>query len=588
LGLRTLTVIQHAIEAIEKNGTKIDLEHLPLDDQKVYDLFGAGSTVGIFQFESSGMQEYLKKLKPTNIEDLFAMNALYRPGPMAMIDDFIDRKHGRKKVEYLHPMLEPILNNTNGIIVYQEQVMRIASDLAGYSLGGADMLRRAMGKKKVEEMVKQRELFVEGCKTNNISEQKALEIFGYMEEFANYGFNKSHSACYSVVAYQTAYLKTYFPAEFMAAAISSEMGTSDRVTILLEECRRMEVEVLPPDVNESNWDFVVTEGKIRFGLGAVKNVGKGAVESIVRDRRENGPYKSIFDLSRRMNESSVNRKVFESMAEAGAFDSLPGTRAQQYAAVEAAVEFGQKTRKTGNANQEALFDFDSDEELEIAEPTLPIVDEWKQNETLHREKNILGFFLSGHPLDDYRDEVRAFSTITLDQAAEQKDQTPARICGIITDIKTHMDRKNRPMAFFKVEDFTGSIEGLAFADPYENYRPHLYVDSMVVIAGKINMREGSDPKMIVNEIYSLDEARKKFTRNLVLSMQIDRVNTDMLDEVRELLTLNKGEVPVYINMKTPGNGTYVLKSKSIAIQPSVELVEQLRDKIGRQNVWVGG
>ncbi|MBN1560444.1 DNA polymerase III subunit alpha [candidate division KSB1 bacterium] len=589
LGLRTLTVIQHTIDAIRVKGVEVDLNSLPLDDQKVYELFGKGHTVGVFQFESSGMQEYLKKLKPSTIEDLFAMNALYRPGPMAMIDDFIDRKYGRKKIEYLHPKLASILHSTYGIIVYQEQVMRIASDLAGYSPGGADSLRSAIGKKKADVMEKQRALFVEGCVKNDITTEKALEIFSYMEEFARYGFNKSHSVCYSVIAYQTAYLKVYHPAEFMAATMSSEMNSSDRITILLEECRRMGLEVLPPDVNESDWDFMVLDGKIRFGLGAVKNVGKGAVESIVKERSKHGPFRTIFDLSRRMNESSVNRKVFESMAEAGALDSLAGTRAQLYAAVEAAVEFGQKTRRSnGSVNQESLFDFAADEALEIPEPQLPLAPAWKQNETLHREKSILGFFLSGHPLDDYRDEVQAFSSITLDQAAEQKDQTPVRICGIISELKTHLDRKNRAMAFFKLDDFTGTIEGLAFADPYETYRALLYVDSMVVISGKISVREGGDPKLIVGEVFSLDQARNKFTRNLVLSMEIDRVSKEMIEEVHSLLEIHQGEIPVYINVKTPNNGAYVLKSRSLKIKPSMELIEQLRDKIGRQNVWVGG
>ncbi|MBN1466398.1 DNA polymerase III subunit alpha [candidate division KSB1 bacterium] len=589
LGLRTLTVIQHTLDAIRANGVDIDLDSLPLDDAKVYELFGNGHTVGIFQFESSGMQEYLKKLKPSTIDDLFAMNALYRPGPMAMIDDFIDRKYGRKQIEYLHPKLESILNNTYGIIVYQEQVMRIARDLAGYTPGGADSLRSAIGKKKLQEMEKQRALFVAGCQKNNITEEKALEIFSYMEEFARYGFNKSHSVCYSVIAYQTAYLKLYHPAEFMAATMSSEMSSSDRITILLEECRRMGLEVLSPDVNESTWDFVVSDGRIRFGLGAVKNVGKGAVESIVRERIKHGPFKSIFDLSRRLNESSVNRKVFESLAEAGAFDSLPGTRAQLYAAVESAVEFGQKTRRSnGRVNQESLFDFAADVALEIPEPPLPLVETWKQNEILHHEKNILGFFLSGHPLDDYRDQVRAFSTIALDQAAEQKDQTPVRICGIISELKTHLDRKNRAMAFFKIVDFTGTIEGLTFADTFEAYRSLLHVDSLVVASGRISVREGSEPKLIVNEVLSLDEAGKKFTRNLVLSIETDRANDAMIQEVRSLLEVHKGEIPVYINVKTASHGTYTLKSRTLRIAPSIELVEQLREKIGRQNVWLGG
>ena len=589
LGLRTLTVIQHAVEAIERNGATLDIEKIPLEDPKVYELFAAGRTVGVFQFESSGMQEYLKKLKPNRIEDLVAMNALYRPGPMAMIDDFIDRKHGRKKIEYMHPKLEGILHNTQGIIVYQEQVMRIASDLAGFTLGGADLLRRAMGKKKKEEMEKQRSLFVQGCKKNDISEQKAVEIFSYMEEFANYGFNKSHSACYSVVAYQTAYLKVHYPAEFMAATISSEMGTSDRVTILLEECRKMEIKVLPPDVNESDWDFVVLNGQIRFGLGAVKNVGKGAVEAIVKDREENGPYKTIFELARRMAEFSVNKKVFESLAEAGALDSLQGTRAQLFAAVEAAVDFAQKTKKSnGNANQSTLFDFENDAEMEIPEPLLPVVDDWNSSEVLSREKNILGFFLSGHPLDRFRDEVEAFSTTSVLKASELKDQAGVRMCGIIGEVKTHMDRKNRAMAFFRLEDFTGGIEGIAFADPYDSFRALLQPDSLVVISGKINIREGADPKLIVNEVFSLDEARKKFTRNLVLSFEMDRIGEPILDDVKAVLQANKGDVPLYLNIKTNGNGGYMLRSRSIKIQPSLALVEELREKVGRQNVWVGG
>lgn len=588
LGLRTLTVIKRAVDAARARGIDLDINTISLEDPRVYQLFAKGHTVGVFQFESSGMQEYLRKLKPTLIEDLIAMNALYRPGPMNMIDDFIDRKYGRKKMEYMHPLLEPILHNTNGIIVYQEQVMRIASDLAGYSLGGADLLRKSIGKKKPEEMEKQRSVFVQGCNKNDISEQKALEIFGYMEEFANYGFNKAHSACYSVVAYQTAFLKVYYPAEFMAATISSEMNSSDRVTILLEECRRMGLKVLPPDVNESDWDFVVSEGSLRFGLGAVKNVGKGAVETIVNERKKAGSYKTIFELARRLDGASVSRKVFESMAEAGALDSLQGTRAQLFAAVEAAVDFGQKLKKSnGRASQPSFFDLDTTTALQINEPSLPSVEEWNVHQVLNREKEILGFYLSGHPLNNYREEVKAFSTATLEQTAAFKDQSAVRVCGIIADFKTHMDRKNRPMAFFRLEDFSGSMECVAFADTYEAYRSLMRVDEMVVINGRISAREGSETKIMTNELFSLEQARKIFTRNLVMAFETDQLDKEILQEIKNLLSAHNGDIPVYINVKTPQNGAYVLKSKSLRVNASLELIEQLRDKIGRQNVWVG-
>ena len=588
LGLRTLTVIQRAVKAIEKKGVSVDMDHPPLDDPKVFELFSNGHTVGIFQFESSGMQEYLKKLKPNCIEDLFAMNALYRPGPMSMINEYIDRKYGRQKIEYMHPDLEPILQGTYGIIVFQEQVMRIASELAGFTMGGADLLRRAISKKKRDEMDKQCSLFVHGCLKNQISELTALEIFSHMDDFGNYGFNKSHSACYSVLAYQTAYLKVYHPAEFMAATISSEMGSSDRVTILLEECRRMELEVQPVDVNESLWDFVVSGDTLRFGLGAVKNVGKGAVEAIVRERDANGPFQTLFDLASRVPGAAVNRKVLESLAESGAVDCLEGSRAQQFAAVEAAIDFSQKTKKANSdMNQAALFDIEEDQAFQIPEPDLPEVSEWHPTEVLTREKNILGFYFSGHPLDDVRDQVQAFSTIRLDQKDELKDQMSVRVCGMVTDLKTHLDRKNRPMVFCKIEDFAGSIEALAFADVYENYRDLLNVDAVIVVQGRINRRERDERKLIIQDIYTLDEAQKKFTKNLVLFLKTHKLNSTLLNDVREVLENNRGEVPLYITMQTQERGAFVLKSKSITVQPTIELIDHLREKIGRQNVWVG-
>jgi len=586
LGLRTLTVIQKTVNALRAKGIEIDIDKIPLDDPKVYKVFANGETIGLFQFESSGMREYLKKLQPECLEDLIAMNALYRPGPMDMIEDFINYKKGKTAIKYLHPMLEPILKETYGVAVYQEQVMQIASELGGFTMGGGDLLRRAMGKKDKEAMLAQRVKFIEGAKVNGISQGVAGEIFDMMEKFAGYGFNKSHSACYSLVAYQTGYLKAYYPAEFMAATISSEMSNSNRVTVLMEECRRLGLEVLPPDVNESYADFVVTDKGIRFGLGAVKNVGRGAIEAIVTARKKIGRFKTIFDLASNVDIHAINKKVFESLIEAGAMDSLEGTRAQLFAAVETTIEFAQRAQAQHAHGQTSIFDLDS-EKTTFAPPPLPQVEPWSKATILNREKAILGFFLSGHPLDRFREEVRAFSTISLEDAEGLRDSTPVRVCGVITEFKLHFDRQKRSMAFFKIEDFTGGLEGLAFADTYEKYRQHLQADSMVMVIGKINTRESEAGKLIAEEVIPLDATRERFTKSLCMSLDAGRATPALVQEVKGLLANYGGDVPVYISIKTAENGDYVIRSKTLKVQPSLQLIDTLRDKVGRENVWVG-
>lgn len=586
LGLRTLTVIQKTIDALRSKGIEVDIDTIPIDDPKVFEIFSNGETIGIFQFESSGMREYLKKLHPECLDDLIAMNALYRPGPMDMIQDFIDRKQGRKRIEYLHPLLEPILKETYGIAIYQEQVMKMASAVGGFTMGGADLLRRAMGKKKKEIMVEQRVIFIEGAKKKGVSEKAASDIFDMMEKFAGYGFNKSHAACYSLVAYQTAYLKKYFPAEFMAATISSEMGNSNRVTILLEECRRMGLTVLPPDVNESFADFIVMDGGIRFGLGAVKNVGRGAIEAIVKARKNKKEFRTIFELCLEVDMHALNRKVLESLIEAGAMDSLEGTRAQLFAAVDMAMAFAQRSEAQHAHGQTSIFDSD-DGEITFSPPSLPEVEEWSQKTLLNREKAILGFYLSGHPLDRFRQEVQLFSMISLDNANSLPDGAAARICGIISDMKTHLDRQKRPMAFVKIEDFTGSIEGIAFSDAYEKFRQHLHEDAMIMVMGKINTREKQDPKIIINEIITLADARKRFTKSLCVAFNVDSTPDSLIQEVRIILERNKGDIPVYLDIKTSDHGDYVVRSKTTRVTPSLELLDELRDKVGRENVWIG-
>ncbi|MCK4965584.1 DNA polymerase III subunit alpha, partial [bacterium] len=391
LGLRTLTVIDKAVKALHKRGIDIDINSLPLDDKGTYQLFSRGETIGIFQFESAGMRDYMKKLKPERLEDLIAMNALYRPGPMEMIDDFINRKHGRKKIEYLHPLLEDILKETYGVIVYQEQVIRIASDLGGFSKGKGDQLRRAMGKKNVEIMQAQRNEFIEGSVERNIKNKPASEIFELMNKFAGYGFNKSHAAGYALVAYQTAYLKSNYPHEFMACTISSEMDRTDRVVILIDECRRMGIDILAPEVNESFCDFIVADGKIRFGLGAIKNVGKNAIESIVNARKEGGKFKTLFDFCKRVDLRLVNRKVFESLIQVGAMDSLEGTRIQKYNSIDSAIAFGQKCQEEREKHQTNIFDMvQTEDNRSYDEPALArVTEEWTKTQMLSKEKELL-------------------------------------------------------------------------------------------------------------------------------------------------------------------------------------------------------
>ena len=586
LGLRTLTVIQKVIDTLKTRGIEINIENIALDDPKVYKIFSNGETTGVFQFESTGMQDWLKKLQPECLEDLIAMNSLYRPGPMDMIDDFIKRKKGKTKITYEHPIFEPILRESYGIAIYQEQVIRLANEVGGFTLGGADQFRRAMSKKDVKVLQANRKEFVKGAKAQNVPEKAANAMFDAMEKFAGYGFNKSHAACYSLVAYQTAYLKAYYPAEFMAATISSEMGSSNRVTIYLEECRRMNLKVLPPDVNESFDDFVVIGDAIRFGLGAVKNVGHGAIKAIVHARKKGGKFKTIFDMCSRVDKSSLNRKALESLILAGALDSLEGARAQKFSAVDHAVEFAQMTQAKGNKSQTSMFDSD-EESMAITEPLLPEVDDWPKTEILNKEKIILGFYLSGHPLDKYREEVYTFSTVTIDSVDELKDSQPVRLCGILTDLKKHIDRKKRPMAFLKIEDFTGSLEGIVFADPYEKFQEIIFEDSMVMVMGKINTRESESAKILIDEIITLDEARKRFTKNLCLAFETEQMSESFINELKALLENYKGEIPVFFNVKTPDKGDFVLRSKSVKVSPSLELVEKLRDKVGRENVWVG-
>ncbi|HCI15462.1 MAG TPA: DNA polymerase III subunit alpha, partial [Candidatus Marinimicrobia bacterium] len=469
LGLRNLTVIDNALKLLKERGENIDIEKIPMDDAKVYKIFAKGLTIGVFQFESSGMREFLKKLKPTVIEDLIAMNALYRPGPMENIDDFISRKHGKKKIEYAHPVMEAILEETYGIIVYQEQVMQIAHEVAGFTLAEADIMRRAVGKKIKKLMDELKVKFIDGAlEKHNISKKKGKEIYELIEKFAEYGFNKSHSTAYAYVAYQTAWLKTHYPAEFMSANLTSEMSNIDRVVILINECRKLKIEVDPPDVNISSTNFrPVNHKTISFGLNAIKNVGTKALDQIVESRDKHGKFDSLFDFTANVSLKSVNRKVLESLNMAGALDGLEGNRAQKYAVIETALKYGQTIQENKARNQVDLFGASSANGQDTSMvPSLPQAEEWSEAQLLEKEKEVLGMYLSGHPLLKYAEDLEEFSNFDFTDNIEQPNGSKVRIGGSICDVKMHFDRKNNQMAFFKLDCLGGQAEILAFSDTF--------------------------------------------------------------------------------------------------------------------------
>lgn len=593
LGLRTLTVIHKCVEMVRKNGVAIDIDAIPLDDKATYEIFCDGNTVGIFQFESKGMQEYLRKLQPNRIEDLIAMNALYRPGPMENIDTFIDRKFERQKIEYLHPMLEPILKETYGIIVYQEQVMRIASDLGGFSLGRADILRRAMGKKKLDLMAKMEVEFIEGCARNDIDEKTAKAIYELIFKFASYGFNKSHSAAYSILAYQTAYLKRHHPAEFMAASLTSEINDPKRIIILIDECKRMGIQVLPPDVNRSGALFEVPDpGKVSFGLVAIKNVGKGAIEAILRQREDNGEAPNIFHFTQHLDLRGVNRKVLEALVQAGALDSMEGNRAQKFAAIESAILFGQKFQEQEkNKSQISLFEMagenghgDMNGDL-LQYPRLPEIEDWPLTDRLNREKDLLGFFISGHPLDRYQNEIDLFSTLDWQNPATYRPGSSVSTAAMVATMRTHMDRKGRFMAFCTFEDKFGTFEGIVFAGIYEKYGEHLKTGEIVFVRGKVDDQGEQTFKMLVDEILPIGESRNRMASEVRLRVDTSRVSIEQIDRLHQVIRANPGMVPLLFDVRTNGNGVgLLLKSKRFRVLLSEEFLNEVEGILGRDGV----
>lgn len=595
LGLTTLTIIDDTLRHVRKNyEIDLDMDAIPLDDKKVFDLFWNGETVGIFQFESQGMTEYMKQLKPTSIEDLIAMNALYRPGPMDFIKTFINRKHGREPIDCFHSNLEPILKNTYGVIVYQEQVMQVAQVLAGFSLGKADVVRRIMAKKKPEELDKVRPDWINGALANGYTKELADKIFDILVPFSNYAFNKSHSAAYSVLAYQTAYLKAHYPAEFMAAVLSSEMANTDRISVLINACRDIGIDVLPPDVNESLAEFHVKDNSIRFGLGAVKNVGLGAIESILSAREKFGKFKTIFDVCEYADLRLVNKKVLESLVMSGACDSLQGHRAQLFEAIEKAISFGSNAQASANSDQVDIFGSASGEQKkQLLSIPLPEIPRWSHGEALAKEKELLGFYASGHPLDKYRAEIDTFSTVRIGEEIDLREGAEVRVGGMIADLRQIFDKKGNPMAFVKLEGFGGTIEVVVFASVMKDIAPLLKKENVVMIIGKISIRNDV-PGILCDQLFPIEEAFERFTGKIYIHVQFHQLGNGLMDSVIQTLQKShqingQGTSPCDIQLCVDlpeKNAVANYKIKKFRIVPNHEFIYQLHKLLGRGHLKI--
>jgi len=592
LGLRTLTVIGDAVKLIRQSrGIDIDIDRIPLDDPDTYKLLSEGDTIGVFQLESDGLRQILRELKPERFEDIIALVALYRPGPLGsgMVDDFIKRRHGQVEVEYLHPMLEPILKNTYGVILYQEQVMRISGDLGRLSLGEADQLRRAMGKKKPEVLAAYKKTFVEGALSQGIGEKTAAKIFELMEYFSGYGFNKSHSAAYALVAYQTAWLKAHYPVEFMAALLSSVMETKDKVPFYIEECRQRKINILGPDVNQSLDGFTVNNNSIRFGLAAIKQVGVQAIQSIIEERK-NGPYTSLENFCRRVNLTQVNRRALENLIWAGGFSSVPGNRAQLLAILPMAIDQGLAWQKEAQSNQISFFDIDPGirpTEDQIPLPDLPEVDE---KEILAMEKEVLGMYLSGHPLSAFHKKLSKKTSHRIDSLSQDMEDRQVILGGMVTALRRSVTKKGQMMAYFKLEDLTGSIDVLVFPKLFSQIGPLLQEDAVVVVTGRYHAQEEEQPKFFLEKLEVLDseenQDEEQSERQLWLNMgEKSKKEQDLLWEaIEQVLKQYPGNSPVYLYF--PLQRKVLEINHNLRVTIADELLDQLKNALGTGNVIV--
>ena len=595
LGLRTLTVIADAKKLVKENrGIDVEFDK-DMNDPKVYNLWASGNTSGIFQFESQGMTNFMKELKPDRLEDIIAGVSLYRPGPMDQIPRYIKNKLHPDNIEYTHPALEPILHVTYGCMVYQEQVMQIVRELAGYSLGRADLVRRAMGKKKLDVMAKEREYFIHGqtdengniiipgCIRNGIDEASANKIFDEMAEFAKYAFNKSHAAAYAVVSYQTAYLKAYYPEEFMAATLNSFLGNLDKVPEYIDECKKLGIEILKPDINESATKFTVSNNKIRFGLGSIKNVGIAAVDVIVLEREKNGKYHSFTDFCERINGEAVNKKCIESLIKAGCFDQFEQTRATLLKSFETIMDTIINAEKKSLKGQVSMFEMDNTqsniEEIKYCYTTEP---EFPTKELLFMEKEMLGIYISGHPLETLRESILASANITslqIHHIEEEnlKDGQNVVYIGIINSVKKKYTKNNTIMAFVGIEDLYGGCEIIVFDSCYQRINGILIEDTIVKVEGRLSIREDDEPKIVANNITEFTKQTKK-----ILQIDITDLTEEVKEKLRGFIKFFSGEKNnISIQIK---NGQDLKPAGGIKINN--ETLEELEEIIGKNRVKI--
>lgn len=585
LGLKTLTVIAHALRMIKANHGELDIRTIPLDDPDVYRLLTSGETDGVFQVESDGFKELMKKLKPDRFEDIVAAVALYRPGPLGagMVDDYIDRKHGRSKITYINPVLEPILNSTYGVIIYQEQVMRIAVDLSGFTMGQADTLRKAMGKKKADLLAKLKEQFISGAMEHNqVDEKVSRELFEKIEKFAEYAFNKSHSAAYALISYQTAFLKAHYPAEFMAALLSSEMSDTDKLVKHIGKVRRMGIDVLPPDVNRSERSFSVADGKILFGLGAVKGVGDSAIDAIVEARKD-GPFCSMFDFASRLDSRKVNKKLVDALIKSGGLDGMGHNRASMAASMEMVFDWAQKRQKEKASGQRSLLDLmtasDScDDEPQEDHPPLVSVDEWPERERLNKERESLGFYISGHPLDRYERVLRRLKTTPIDNlqsclepGARPKDVSLAALVVTMRDKPTKTGGR---MAIVGLEDLSGRCEAVVFTKEFAEAEELLRSQRPLLLScnATLDDDEGARPRIVIREVSALKDASKQKTSQVHFRLPANDIDAPRLERLRTILRKHRGKCAAFLHIRLPDHGpeTILRLPESVSFSEKVE------------------
>lgn len=594
LGLRTLSTLKRSVDLVQEGGKgKVDLENLSLDDKEVYKLFERGETKGIFQFESGGMRDVLQKMKPDEFADLIVANALYRPGPMIMIDDYIERKHGRRQTPpYPHPVLEQVLGETHGIMAYQEQVMRIVNGLGDVPLERAYRLIKAISKKDDDIIGAERDAFLAGCKKHRVDRRIAEEIWELITRFGGYGFNKSHSSRYALIAYQTAYMKTHYPVEFMAALLTYEMGSTDKVVEYIEECRRMGIEVAPPDINSSGAEFTVVGDKIRFGLAAVKGVGYRAVEAIIESRQRVGQFTSLYVFTENVDLRLVNSRVVEALVKCGAFDSTGARRAQLMAIVDKALATGSRVANDRRAGQMGLFASAGDESLEAPAERLPDVPEWPETELLANEKAVLGFYVTSHPLAQHADELKQFSTATTESLAEMQDGEEVILGGMITSVRTTFIKNGRQagrkMARIGFEDLSGACQCVIFPDDYDRDRAHLHPDAIVFLRGEVDRRR-DEPGMRVSQVFPRQDAREQLTRTAMIRMPQASLNENVLKELRRICQAHPGPCPVFLELPTAQNSRAIVRATAnLSVKTNASFVEAVEKLIGRDHLVLSG